>query len=281
MNQTRGIFESFPGMSNGQPSSSPFAVVPEPSPPASPFAVVGREDSPFASFDDTSSRPTLEPGKPAKLPDRRPRPMESPFHLADVKEGFVQHPLGYATDPFPAGPPLATQAYATAPPAAQQPAPAPSPFSMETPILGSAPSNYGAWPAPAPSPAPQAPQQQALTPQSELDSRSIRQLELRAIFGVDREMGVEEILQRSRALPGIRHVARVSAQDMAAVDSLRRVLAGLGFGGGNLRLFAGSVPIEFIREGNQMLAVQTDGGFAPGVRETLMIVARELEKMGC
>lgn len=93
-------------------------------------------------------------------------------------------------------------------------------------------------------------------------------------------MGVEEILQRARALPGVRHVARVGAQDMAAVDSLRRVLVGLGFGGGNLRLFAGSVPIEFIREGNQMLAVQTDGGFAPGVRETLMIVARELEKMG-
>jgi hypothetical protein len=43
-----------------------------------------------------------------------------------------------------------------------------------------------------------------------------------------------------------------------------------------LKLYAGSVPLEFIREGPVLLAVQTDGGFAPGVRETLMIVAREL-----
>ena len=28
-----------------------------------------------------------------------------------------------------------------------------------------------------------------------------------------------------------------------------------------------------------MLAVQTDGGFAPGVRETLMLVARELGRL--
>jgi hypothetical protein len=37
--------------------------------------------------------------------------------------------------------------------------------------------------------------------------------------------------------------------------------------------------LEFIREGSVMLAVQTDGGFAPGVRETLMIIARELGRM--
>lgn len=89
-------------------------------------------------------------------------------------------------------------------------------------------------------------------------------------------MSPEEILQRSRALPGIRHIARVATQDIATIDALKHVVANLGFGGGGLRLFAGSVPVEFIREGNVMLAVQTDGGFAPGVRETLMIVGREL-----
>lgn len=111
---------------------------------------------------------------------------------------------------------------------------------------------------------------------SDSDSYSIRQLELRAIFGVDREMSTEEIMQRARSLPGIRHIARVSAQDVAAVDALKGVIANLGFGGGGIKLYAGSVPIEFIRESGVMLAVQTDGGFAPGVRETLMIVAREL-----
>ena len=111
------------------------------------------------------------------------------------------------------------------------------------------------------------------------DSYSIRQLELRAIFGVDREMNVEEILQRSRALPGMRNIARVNPKDMAALEGMKQLLPNLGFGGGGLRIYAGSVPLDFIREGSVMLAVQTDGGFAPGVRETLMLVARELGRI--
>lgn len=92
-------------------------------------------------------------------------------------------------------------------------------------------------------------------------------------------MNSGEILQRTRSLPGIRHIARVSTQDVGAVEALKQVIANLGFGGGSIKLYAGSVPIDFIREGNVLLAVQTDGGFAPGVRETLMLVARELGRI--
>jgi hypothetical protein len=66
---------------------------------------------------------------------------------------------------------------------------------------------------------------------------------------------------------------------MATVDALKQLLPNLGFGSGSLKLYSGSVPLEFIREGSVMLAVQTDGGFAPGVRETLMLVARELGRL--
>lgn len=111
------------------------------------------------------------------------------------------------------------------------------------------------------------------------DSHSIRQLELRAIFGVDREMTADEILQRSRNLPGIRHVARIADADAGVLESFKAMLGRIGFGAGSIRLYSGSVPIEFIRENRVILAVQTDGGFAPGVRETLMIVARELAKV--
>jgi hypothetical protein len=107
------------------------------------------------------------------------------------------------------------------------------------------------------------------------DSFSIRQLELRAIFGVDREMTPEEIIERCRALPGIQHIARVNSEDMGTIDALRGLMSNLGFGSGGLRLYADAVPLEFIREGAVLLAVQADGGFAPGVRETLMLVARE------
>jgi hypothetical protein len=113
----------------------------------------------------------------------------------------------------------------------------------------------------------------------ESDSSSIKQLELRAIFGVDRELSASEILQRAGALPGIRNLARVSASEVGAVDAIKRLIGGLGFGDGQVKLYCGSAPIEFVREGSVLLAVQTDGGFAPGVRETLMIAARELGKM--
>lgn len=123
------------------------------------------------------------------------------------------------------------------------------------------------------------PQVNASVP-AQSDSFSIRQLELRAIFGVDREMGRDEILQRSRALPGIRNLAFLKPQDVGVVEAFRNLLPGLGFGSaGELKIYSGSVPLEFIREGAVTLVAQTDGGFAPGVRETLMIVARELGRI--
>ena len=115
--------------------------------------------------------------------------------------------------------------------------------------------------------------------ESHPDSFSIRQLELRAIFGVDREMTPEEIYERCRALPGVKNIARVNSQDMGTIDALKSLLPNLGFGSSVLKLYADSVPLEFIREGPVLLAVQTDGGFAPGVRETLMLVAREFGRL--
>lgn len=285
MNTSRGIFETFPGQA---PAASPFTVVPETT-SASPFAQA-RPDSPFAMADDTNGAKALEPGKPAKLPDKR-RAGDTPFQIADAKEGFGYEatPPNFAASPFEVSPPASPFAIAT-PPATPPPAPqAAAPFSYEpAPAAPPAPApTFGGWPQPAApatpvpvaqsAPAPvqaAAPAPQPTTPES--DSFSIRQLELRAIFGVDREMNHDEIIQRSRALPGVRHIARVGNQDIAAIEAIKHVLANLGFGGGGLKLYAGSVPVDFIREGNVLLAVQTDGGFAPGVRETLMIVAREL-----
>ena len=111
------------------------------------------------------------------------------------------------------------------------------------------------------------------------DSSSIRQLELRAIFGVDRELSADEMLQRARGLSGIRGLARVGAKEMVTIEGLKNLLPSLGLSGGPLKIYVGSTPLDFIREGPVVLAVQTDGSFAPGVRETLMIVARELGRI--
>ena len=313
MSTTRGIFETFANQNSGEESApaqspSPFAIAAKETPApasqngaASPFSVAPaeapapapRKNSPFAIVGEEHA---ADDSKASRIPERR-KPEESPFQVSE--------PQGFGFE----APPQALKATAIEPTPAPQQTPVSSPFTMESAAPAPAPaqpapapSPFGGWPqaeaaprqeapqhqdaravsqpqpsSPAPEPAAAAPQPSSGDDSSNPDSSySIKQLELRAIFGVDREMKHEEIIQRARSLPGIRQIARVSESDIAAVDALKTVISNLGFGSGALKLYSGSVPIEFIREGKTLLAVQTDGGFAPGVRETLMLVAREL-----
>jgi hypothetical protein len=199
-----------------------------------------------------------------------------PFHAAPLAEAphpppmvapVAAAPVQFA--PQPAAPPPAIDpgfaAWAPlAPAAAQAPPPASSPFA-----------------APPPSPFVTTATAMAAEPMlPESTSGQIRQLELRAIFGVERELSADEILQRLRGLSGIRNVVRVGHEELAAFENLRRCLGGLAPVGAPMRLMFGNSPVELVREGRVVLAVITDGSFAPGVRETIMIGAREIDRLG-
>ena len=256
MSTNRGIFESFPNQPVTRPDS-PFEISSEPPVPTAagnPFATVARVESPFTVADKARQFQPVEPGRPARVPERRKT--DSPFQVAEASESF-----GFE-----------------APPQASV-----CPFSIE-PQLGGLPATPAVISAFAQIQAPPAwtpvPLTAIAADEAYSDSFSIRQLELRAIFGVDRELNPDEILQRARTLPGLRHVARVSPQDMTTLEALKQLLPNLGFGSSaGLKLYTDSAPLEFIREGAVMLAVLTDGGFPPGVRETLMLVARELDRL--
>ncbi len=299
MSTPRGIFDTSqnPSAPAGADQPSPFGVAAE-SPAQSPFAAAtpaqARRESPFSVV---SVNEPQEDSKTIRLPERRKQP-ETPFQIAEPQVfGFeAAPPVARANPPEPTPQPQHRANPFEPAPQPQHPAPL-SPFSVEHHPAAPSPypahvSPYGGWaqsePAHVPAAyAPQPPAQyQAPAPQyprpaaepTGSDSFEIKQLELRAIFGVDREMSKEEIIQRSRSLPGVRQIAMVSESDIAAVDALKQVITNLGFGNGALKLYSGSVPIDFIREGRTLLAIQTDGGFAPGVRETLMLVARELSR---
>ena len=312
MSKTRGIFETFANQSplGATPPPSPFAIAaetPVSAPAPSPFSVApspaapeAKASSPFAIVRE--EEPAAEQQKAVRLPEPR-KPNESPFQISEPKEfGFEAAPEARQNSPFET-PKQESAPQPQAPPsspfsvAAEQPAPTPAPApTPQSPFCGwpqaeVAPSPVAAAPqppaptppAPTPAPAPEAFSAPVRKPSYDSsnepsESSSIKQLELRAIFGVTREMNKEEILQRAGSLPGIREIARVSEEDAATVNALKKVISNLGFGDGPLKLYSGSSPIEFIREGNIILAIQTEGGFAPGVRETLMIVARELAK---
>jgi hypothetical protein len=235
-----------------------------PAVPASPFEIAAAPPAPAPAPFSTPAQTV--PASPFAV--ETPRPATAPQAVQAAVSAFTQWQeptVAPASQPF---------APAAAVPAVEPAAPVP-PVQIPAAFSAPTPPPPPAAPVPAPVSAPVFASEETIS-----DSSNIRQLELRAIFGVDREMNAEEILQRSRALPGMRNIARVSATDMATIEALKALVPNLGFGGGNVKLFVGSVPVEFIREGPVMLAVQTDGGFAPGVRETLMIVARELNRMG-
>lgn len=285
MSNNEGIFQA---VSGSQPAS-PFTPVEQGGGTPNPFMAVER--SPFAIVDDAADSRPVEPGKPAKLPDKRPK-TESPFQLADDAgvAGFeAAAPAPFEpvapTSPFGLGGSSSSQqgfadpGYQASPPRGGWGQSAPATPIPASPLASQfQPQPVASAFAPVSTPVAAAATPPAPSAMVEADSTSIRQIELRAIFGVDREMTHDEIFQRVRALPGIRHVAQVDSQHIAAVDGLRQVLASLGFGTGGFRVYCGASPVEFIREGNIVLAAQTDGGFAPGVRETLILVARELAK---
>jgi hypothetical protein len=105
----------------------------------------------------------------------------------------------------------------------------------------------------------------------------MRQLELRAIFGVGHVMAHEEILHHCGKLPGVSQIKRVDAGELTQLSSLRQFVRQLGLDQDEpIALVQGQARLEFIQEGGVLLAVRTEGGFAPGVREALILVAREL-----
>lgn len=108
----------------------------------------------------------------------------------------------------------------------------------------------------------------------------IKQLELRAIFGVDHELSRQEMMQRARSLPGVKNLSPISGDEVAALDTIKDCMANLGFGKSeSIVLSCPNGVIDFISHGSATLAVVRDSDYAPGVRETLIIIARELDKL--
>lgn len=135
----------------------------------------------------------------------------------------------------------------------------------QVPVSTPAPFQVPATPAPA---------------QSTSTSSGMEQLEIRAIFGVDHALDANEMIQRARSLSGIGTVSAVAGKEQQALSDFRSAIKTLGLGDPDLmEINFGSGSVDFIVEGNTTLAVLQQGPYAPGVKETLIIVARELDKL--
>ena len=247
MSTNRGIFESFPSQpAKGQ--DSPFSVAKEPAEP--------RRDSPFTVIDDAAEASTWknrQAGETSRTPengvaipsgrairgirfrgscpDGRFFKFSEPVRCEHVRSdagGFavlhspvtVRRPIAVLggirrrrLPQFRRPPKRLSRLFR------RRTGPAPEPFTpAPIPAAFAAPAAAPAF-AQASTPAPAA--AKSVVDESNSDSFSIRQLELRAIFGVDREMTTDEIMQRTRALPGLRNIARVRSIDMATIEGLK------------------------------------------------------------
>ncbi|MEM9080315.1 MAG: hypothetical protein AAGC74_06445 [Verrucomicrobiota bacterium] len=155
--------------------------------------------------------------------------------------------------------------------AAPAPAPAPTPAPVAEPVAA----------APAPTPAPQSPLAPAAASQPAPRGQSTQQLELRAIFGSEKVMTREEILQKAKNLAGIRELVVVGPSEMTAVQTLGGVMTRFGYGDqGSWQINTSGGVVDFVTAESTTLAIMREGRYSPGVWETLMIVARELGKLG-
>lgn len=115
---------------------------------------------------------------------------------------------------------------------------------------------------------------------SESITGETKQLVLRAIFGVDHELSHQEIMQRARGLPGILHVSKVNSKEADALEVLQGCASKLGLEEEDSIVM--SCPegfIDFMKSEGISLAVLRKDNYAPGVRETLLICAQELDKL--
>ena len=208
-------------------------------------------DSPFKTFDEPQD--DYEAAKANLEPQHDFAAGTTPFKPALASMGEEG-----SNDKSPEDSPVASQSESSSSQVTIEPA-------AEVPVSTPAPFQVPATPAPA---------------QSTSASSGMEQLEIRAIFGVDHALDANEMIQRARSLSGVGTVAAVAGKEQQALADFRSAIKTLGLGDPDLmEINFGSGSVDFIVEGNTTLAVLQQGPYAPGVKETLIIVARELDKL--
>lgn len=231
-------------------------------------APLGGERAAEAPFADESAHVSNEATNPFGGSKDGPTGEESTSNpLSDF--GGAPENQGVMPTEAPAFPRAAAPAPAAPTPAAPEPA-APTPAAPE-PAAPAAVAPAAEQLAPVSKPTLSAP----LEP-----INAIKQLEVRAIFGVDRELSRGELVERAKGLPGIKNLSPVSGEEVVAMDTVQNCMSNLGFGQReNILLTCPNGVIEFVSQGTSTMAVVRDGDWKPGVRETLIIISRELDKL--
>ena len=248
-------------MSADDPNSSPFGEKPANGTPdpQNPFQLAGNAPAGVSPspFEISASNPFAAPAEKEetakKDESKDPAAEEEAARKAEEEKRQAKDPFGGPTPELPTDKSgFEMKGFST------ETAPAP------------AAEDKAAAPAPAATPAPGGP----------LPSDETKQLVLRAIFGVDRELTHQEILQRARSLPGVKNIAPVGSEAAGALAKVRDLAGSIGISDpSDIVLSCSEGVFDFINAGKTTLAVVREGNYSAGVRETLIIIAQEIDKL--
>ena len=129
---------------------------------------------------------------------------------------------------------------------------------------------------------PRAAPKQLSEPEQKLQrrNREPKQLAIKAIFGITRELNQAEILKFGSALPGITNLAMAPPMAANAFEEFCSTIEKMGFGdSAAMELSSASGTMDIVSLDGVSMVVKKEGEYRPGVRETLMLLAREISKL--
>lgn len=238
------------------PQQNVFEAVP-PQPNGGPFQMNGFPEQTSGQFTEAAPVARAQEDSPFVAVQNDRHDYETAKAELEPQQDFAAVEPRYTPAPAPVQQPAPVKQPDYTPQQQQQPVATPAATSAMATVSGQQPQPTPGQPAPA-----------------------FQQLELRAIFGVDHVLDQKEIIQRARTLPGVRNVAVVGQQEASALSNFRQAMHSMGFGDSNeMKLNSGGGDVDFLTEGETTIAILHEGAYAPGVQETLIIVAREIGKL--
>ena len=111
-------------------------------------------------------------------------------------------------------------------------------------------------------------------------NREPKQLAIKAIFGITRDLNQAEILKFGSALPGITTLAMAPPMAANAFEDFCASIEKMGFGdSAAMELSSATGTVDIVSLDGVSIIVKKEGEYRPGVRETLMLLAREISRL--
>lgn len=109
-------------------------------------------------------------------------------------------------------------------------------------------------------------------------SNTMAAMSLRALFGTNEDLGIEQLLKKASSLKNVANVGILSRDEVRSLDVIHKHHLGLSECR-DLQLVCSSGNINFVGYGNTTLVVVSGGVYAPGTEDALSLIAQRIDEL--